>query len=153
MKNNIQDFSLLERLDKVKSKMLKYIMYKKRTEREVRQKFIDVEEDLLDDLIEELKEKGYIDDFQYIERSINEFISLKSLSTKEVIYKLQSKGIDKRILEEYINLNGTILEDYEKKSAMNIYNKKINNMDNKEIKLYLLKKGYKDESIKSILES
>ena len=47
----------IQEFDNIKTKMLKYIMYKKRTEKEVRQKFSSsVDEILLDDVIENLKE-------------------------------------------------------------------------------------------------
>ena len=75
MYNNIEEF------DKVKTKVLKYIMYKKRTEREVLQKFSSsVDQNLLEDVIEHLKEIGYIDDENYIERAVNEFMSINTLS-------------------------------------------------------------------------
>ena len=45
-----------EELDKLKSKVLKYVLYKKRTESEVREKFSDVDEVLLEDVIDFLKE-------------------------------------------------------------------------------------------------
>ena len=52
-----------EELDKVKTKILKYILYKKRTENEVRNKFKnEYTEELLEDVIEYLKEAKYIDD-------------------------------------------------------------------------------------------
>ena len=39
----------IEEFDAVKTKVLKYVLYKKRTEREVRQKFeSSIEEDILD---------------------------------------------------------------------------------------------------------
>ena len=41
-----------EEFDKLKTKMLKYIMYKKRTEREIRQKFSNMDEAMVDDAIE-----------------------------------------------------------------------------------------------------
>ena len=48
----------IEEFDGVKTKVLKYIMYKKRTEKEVRQKFSSsVDENLLDEVIENLKER------------------------------------------------------------------------------------------------
>ena len=65
--------------DEQKSKVLKYILYKKRTENEVRKKFENViDEYMLDDIIEYLKEAKYIDDKQYIERTINNFQILKN---------------------------------------------------------------------------
>ena len=92
----------IEEFDKQKTKILKYIMYKKRTENEIRIKFNTIDEDLLEDSIEYLKEAGYINDKEYIERSVTEFKSLKNMSIKEVIYKLYSKGIKKDTLEDYV---------------------------------------------------
>ena len=40
------------------------------------------------------------------------------------------------------------LYEYEIKSACKIYNKKVNSMNEEEIRMYLLKKGYREESIK-----
>ena len=52
---------LIIEYDKNKTKILKYIMYKKRTEKEIIQKFSNaIEKDMLEDIIEELKENGYI---------------------------------------------------------------------------------------------
>ncbi len=138
-----------EKFDKMKSKVLKYVIYKKRTEQEVRQKFSkELEENILNDIIEELKENSYIDDWNYIERAVNEFINLKSLSIKEIKYKLYSKGVNNGLIEDYISKNIDELYEYEIKSACKIYNKKVNSMDEEEIRMYLLKKGYREESIK-----
>ncbi len=138
-----------EKFDKIKSKVLKYVLYKKRTEQEVRQKFSkEIDENTLDDIIEELKENSYIDDYNYIDRAINEYINLKSLSIKEMKYKLYSKGIEKCKVDQYISEYIDTLEEYEKKSAYKIINKKKDSMVEDEIRGYLLKKGYKEESIK-----
>ncbi|MBR3673757.1 MAG: RecX family transcriptional regulator [Clostridia bacterium] len=139
-----------EKFDKMKSKVLKYVLYKKRTEQEVRQKFAkELEEKILNDIIEELKENSYIDDYNYIERAVNEYTNLKSLSIKEIKYKLYSKGIKSSLIDEYISKNIEDLREYEEKSACKIFNKKIINMEEEEIRNYLLKKGYREESVKA----
>ena len=138
----------IEEFDKEKTKVFKYIIYKKRTKFEIRNKFkCQIEENMLEDIIEYFKEAGYISDMQYIERAINEYMSLKNLSIKEIKYKLYTKGINKSLLDEYIQKNYDTLEEYERKSAENIKIKKQNSMDEQEIKNYLLKKGYKGENI------
>ena len=134
----------LEEFDKAKTKILKYILYKKRTESEVRTKFSNViEENLLEDVIYYLKEAKYIDDKEYIEKIVNNFIALKNLSIVELKYKLKAKGLKKDEIEDYFYQNKEKLEEYEKKSAINIINKKSSTMEKEEIKEYLLKKGYK----------
>ena len=63
----------IEEYDKEKTKVLKYVIYKKRTEREIRTKFKSIiEENMLEDILDELKENGYISDENYIERAVNE---------------------------------------------------------------------------------
>ncbi len=138
----------IEEFDKTKTKILKYIMYKKRTENEIRTKFNTIDEELLEDSIEYLKEAGYINDRNYIERAVAEFKNLKNMSIKEIIYKLYSKGIKKDVLEDYVSEHIDELEEYEKQSAQNIINKKIYNTEKEEIINYLLRKGYKRDNIK-----
>ena len=138
--------------DKLKTKVLKYVLYKKRTEYEIRQKFSDIENDKLEEIIENLKEYGYINDDEYIKRTISEFIALKNLSLKEVKYKLYSKGIEREILENYFSSNMDELKEYEVKSAYNLFIKKNNSMEKQEIIEYLLKKGYNMCNINNALE-
>lgn len=141
-----------EEFDNLKTKMLKYIMYKKRTEKEIRQKFSNCDENLVEDAIEYLKEAGYINDCNYVERAIEEFVNINTLSLKEIKYKLMSKGVNASIIEDYISLHYDRLLEYEAKCAQKIYYKKIASMEKQEIIAFLLKKGYKEESIKAIQE-
>ena len=142
--NNIKE---AEEFDKFKSKVLKYVLYKKRTENEVREKFQDEDQDKLDDVIKILIENNYINDKDYIERSILEYKNLKNLSIKEINYKLLQKGVNKKILDNYIYENREMLLEFEINSAKNIFVKKQKNMELQEIKEYLYKKGYMSESI------
>lgn len=143
----------LEEFDKEKTRVLKYILYKKRSENEVRTKFASsIEENLLEDIIEYLKQAKYIDDKEFIRKTVNNFIVLKNLSIKELKYKLLAKKLDKNDIEDYIYENREELEEYEIKSASNIIYKKSSSLDMDEIKQYLLKKGYKSENIEKAME-
>ena len=147
------DLEYLSKIDKLKTKVLKYIMYKKRTEREIREKFKDENEAILEDVIDNLKELNYISDTDYIKRSIHEFINLKNMSIKEITYKLLSKGINRNDIENYLYENADELDEYEIQSAINIYNNKSSTMEYEDIINYLYKKGFRQESIKRIGES
>lgn len=137
----------IEEYDNLKTKVLKYVLYKKRTEREVRQKFAENTGNLLENVIEYLKQEKYIDDKNYIERSVNEYIALKNLSIKELTYKLYTKGLSKNLIDDYVYENKEKLLEYEIKSATNIINKKSSTMEVDEIKQFLNKKGYMSETI------
>lgn len=143
----------IEEFDKQKTKVLKYVIYKKRSENEIRTKFKNaIEEDLLEDIIEYLKEASYIDDRDYINKTINNFKVLKNLSKFEIRYKLMAKGIKKNDIDDYFYENKEELNEYEIKSASNIIIKKKREMDIDEIKQYLLKKGYNSDNIQEAIE-
>lgn len=147
----MENFEEAEKIDKLRAKMLKYILYKKRTEMEVRQKFCEEDENMVEDAISYFKELKYIDDWNYIERSVQEFMNLKSLSLKEICYKLCQKGVSKNLVEEYFSKHEDKLLEYEINSAKKIWNKKIQNLDENSVKEFLYKKGYKQETIQEIM--
>jgi SOS response regulatory protein OraA/RecX len=142
--NNLKE---AEELDKLKSKVLKYVLYKKRTEAEVREKFVEEDEEKLEEVIEILKENKYINDSDYIERSITEFKNLKSLSIKEINYKLLQKKVSKKILDNYIYEHREELLEFEINSAKKLIIKKLKTMELDKVKEYLYSKGYLSESI------
>ena len=134
----------LEEFDKEKTKVFKYITYKKRTEQEIRNKFRGtMSEDILEDIIEYLKEANYINDYEFIEKQVREYMNLKTMSIKEIKYKLYTKGIDKKLIEKYIDDNYEELKEYEKKCIEKIKSKKAGTMEEQEIEPYLYRKGYK----------
>ncbi len=141
-----------EEFDKLKTKVLKYILYSKRTEKNIRKKFENEDEIILEDVIEYLKEAGYINDSNYIKKAVAEFINLKNLSLKELEYKLRQKGIEKDIIDDYIYNNKETLLEYEINSAKNLIIKKRNTLEDNEIKQYLSNKGYMSETIKIAIE-
>lgn len=141
------DFDKLKEIDALKTKVLKYVLYKKRTENEIREKFSNEDENLLEDVIENLKELNYINDKVYMEKSLQEFIALKSLSIKEVSYKLLQKGIKKSLVDEFICNNKEKMLDYEIQSATKLLRKKLQSMELEEVKNFLYRKGYMSESI------
>lgn len=138
----------IEEYDKFKQKMLKYIMYKKRSESEIRQKFADSDEDMLEDAIEYFKELNYINDDIYVEKCIKEFMALNTLSIKEVSYKLYNKGVNKKVVDNYIYNHKEELLDYEILCATKLVNKKMSvEEDEEKVRDFLFKKGYMSETI------
>lgn len=142
----------IEEFDKQKTKVLKYVLYKKRSEQEIRNKFSsELEEELLDDIINYLKETNYIDDKEYIRKTINNFIILRNLSIKEIKYKLLAKGLNKNDIEDYLEENKEEMQEYEIKSAKNIIDKK-DNLEAEQMIQFLLRKGYNMDNIKKAIE-
>ena len=143
----------IEEYDKEKSKVLRYVLYKKRSKQEIKNKFYNsIEDEMLNEIIDELEENGYINDRNYIERTINEFVALNNLSLKEVRYKLASKGISNDLIEDYINEHAEEMEEYEIKSAKMIIIKKQSTMEEESVIQFLMKKGYKTKNIRQAIE-
>lgn len=136
--------------DKLKTQVLKYVLYKKRSEQEIRKKFLKNAGKMLDNVIQYLKENNYINDKEYIKKSVNEFEKLKNMSIREIQYKLLSKGLNKDDIDDYIYNNKEELLEFETNSARNIFFKKQNTMEKEEILLFLRKKGYLDDTIKIV---
>ena len=142
--NNLEE---AEKIEKLRSRMLKYILYKKRTEAEVRLKFSEEDENMVEDAIEYFKEQKYLNDYDYIDRAIKEFMALKHLSIKEIVYKITQKGVDKKIVDDYICKNKEPMLEYEISSAKAIILKKNKTAEMADIKNFLYQKGYMSETI------
>ena len=133
----------LKEFDEQKTKVFKYITYKKRTEQEVRNKFRgQIKEEMLEDIIEYLKEAHYLDDYEFIEKQVREYMNLKTMSIKEIKYKLATKGLDRKLIEEYIDNNYEELKQYEDRCIEKVKAKKAG-VTEEEILQYLYRKGYK----------
>ena len=77
-------------------------------------------------------------------------MNLNNLSLKEIKYKLQTKGINSDDIDDYVSNNSETLNEYEINSAKNIIIKK-NTMEEQQLIQFLLKKGYKIDSIKEAI--
>lgn len=138
------NFEKLKEFDEQKTKVFKYITYKKRTEQEVRNKFRgQINEDMLEEIIDYLKEAHYLDDYEFIEKQVREYMNLKTMSITEIKYKLATKGLDRKLIEKYIDNNYEQLKEYEQRCIEKIKAKKAGTMEKQEIQQYLYKKGYK----------
>ena len=138
--SNKIDLEKFKKFDEEKTRVFKYITYKKRTEQEVRNKFrAQIEEKMLDEIIDYLKEAKYLDDYDFIERQVREYMNLKTMSITEIKYKLATKGIDRKLIEKYIEQNYDELQEYERKCIEKIKSKKAGTMEEQELQQY----GYK----------
>ena len=141
----------VEEFDENKTKVMSYVLYKKRTEYEVRKKFCStIEENMLDDIIEYIKEAGYINDTEYVKKLFNEYMNLKSMSIREIKNKIYAKGVYVDYIEDYISENREMLDEYELNSARKLYEKKIKLSEPKKVKVYLLNKGFTQDVLDKI---
>ena len=139
----------------VDDKLMKYVIFKRRTEKEVRQKCqkLQYTEEYIEEIIEYLTENNYINDKTYVDKYIQNAIRLKSSSIYELKIDLLRRGVSEDYVEEYLSRNIMELEEYEQKSAIKLAKKKIDNSGIEKIKKYLLSKGYKYDSISLAIDN
>lgn len=147
------------RYDSFKTRVLKYVLYKPRTEKEIRRKFSKFEDaDIyLERTIEDLKLFEYIDDTKYAKMYIEDVLILKRLSIFEISMKLREKGINSQTIYNEITEKNEQLKQYEINNIIKILEEKdymYYNENTEEdykqrskILAYLYRKGYKQENI------
>ena len=134
-------------------KLVSYVLYKKRTISEVREKCknLGLTEEDINEIIEYLIENGYLDDEKYVMKYILEVIKLKKKSRQEIKIDLIRRGINEQLIEKYLTEE---LRIFEIKCAKELAIKKYKSCkDILKVKKYLMSKGYAREAINIAVDS
>lgn len=128
-----------------KTNAVKYIMYKPRTQYEVKNKLLklDYNEELIEEVINELLLLEYLNDNLYAEKFIKNSQNVKPMSKNMIKYKLKEKGISDDIIQKA--LQESDVDEVE--LARNLFLKKTKGktLDEKELnkaKAFLARKGF-----------
>lgn len=128
-----------------KTNAVKYIMYKPRTQYEIRNKLLKLEydEELIEEVINELLLLEYLNDNLYAEKFIKNSQNVKPMSKNMIKYKLKEKGISDDIIQSALRE----IDIDEIELARNLFLKKTKgkSLDEKElnkVKGYLARKGF-----------
>ena len=139
----------------IDDKLMRYVVFKKRTEMEIRQKCkrLEYNEEYIEEIIQYLSENEYIDDVKYGEKYINNILKLKKSSIFEMKMDLLRRGIKENYIDDYIASHQEELEKFEKDSAKQIVRKKMQTAEIEKIKRYLKGKGYSYSSISEAIDN
>lgn len=138
----------------VDDKLMMYVLYKKRTENEVRRKcsLLKFDRDYTDEVIEYLKEADYINDKRYVTKYINDIKKLKHMSANQIRNDLIKRGIDSYLAEDIASSEE--INDFEFESALYFLNKKLRAGEELEkVKKYLLNKGYSYSNVTKAIDN
>jgi len=142
--------------EKLREKVFFYVTYQRRTEGEVRRNFLplfkknNIPREVYNELIVELKEKGYINDAEFVKRRFVSLVNFTQYSIKEMEYKILQKGVDKGLVSECKESLWDLLCEHEIKMVKLLYEKKIKEKSDEEVKAYLIKRGFLEESISKL---
>lgn len=139
------------RYDNFKSRIVRNLLLRLKTEKEVRDKYsrYDDSDLYLERAIEEIKEYGYIDDEKYARLYIQDAIILeKRNSIFELKQKLIQKGVSSNYIYQAISENEEDLNELEQKVIKKIlYNKRKKEED--KVISYLYRKGFNTRNIQN----
>lgn len=164
----MQDSKVEEIFEKVYFKILNFISYNLRSEKEVSDRLTKYlsryrissseKNDLSVKLTSKLEESGYLDDlnfaFSYI-KSVSD--SKKPISKRKIIHFLMKKGVPRDIISDALN---SLPADFSRSNAVKDAEKKLRLLGNidefsKKRKLYdyLFRKGYDSGTISSVVDT
>lgn len=151
----------MDDFQKVYNNSLKFLSYRFRSEKEVRDHFkiknrrskINTDETVIEKVIEKLKEQNFINDKEFAKEWIESRIRFKPRSLNLIKLELRKKGIDQELLD---NLKFTV-DDSE--NAKKLIEKKLGRFKNlpkekiyQKLGRYLASKGFGWEIIKSVID-
>jgi len=154
-------FSLLieqNKLFHIKQKAFRLLGRRQHSASELKRKLWnkDYKQKLIDEVIEDLKKNGYLDDKEFIRAFVAEKSKTKNWSTKKIKSELFKRGVASKLIDE--TLNERLKED-DFENAMKLAKKKYEvllkrNLEPKELRnklsTYLFSKGFDYELIKEI---
>ena len=117
----------------------------------------DYEQKLIDEVIEDFKKNGYLNDKEFIRAFVAEKSKTKNWSIKRIKGELIKRGVASKLIDEVLN-DRPKEEDYE--SAMKLAKKKYGvllkrNLESKEVRnklsAYLFSKGFDYELINDVI--
>lgn len=151
---------LLHNKLKIKDTALKFILRRSHSEQELRNKLIKkgYQKKLIEDVIEELKSKNYINDYEFSKQYVEERFHKKRVGIYKIRSELIHKGVDRKIVDDIlVNYDFTSTLDF----ALELARKKINtakykNLDKRKLKQklfsFLSLRGFQSDIIKDVLD-
>ena len=128
--------------EEAKERAVRYLVLALRTQREVENKLrkLKVNDEIIFQVVEYLKDIGYIDDLKYVDAYLRQCKSIPKYSVYEIKMKLLQKGIDKELLQKKLSKFNS--KNYEKKLVEKLLNGKLKNMEPIKQKAYLYRRGF-----------
>lgn len=140
---------------KAQDTAVRYIGYKMRTEREVRQKLSEYPAEITDRVIAFLEKYGYIDDKAYCGKYIKETVGLRPKGKFLIKQELKARGLPEDTIDEALN-EADIDEQSDAEELLMKRYEDFAGMDQKELSRvygYLGRKGYSYGVIKAAVAS
>lgn len=154
--SEIDDLLNKDQIESAFQKSLRFIAYKPRTQFDVKKKLNEggYSEQVIDQILEKLIEKGYLNDQQYAENWIESKSLNKPRSKKLISLELRKKKIDQEIIEEVVDHMHS--DEELAYRAAERYFKRLSNFEadifKRRLTGFLIRRGFSYSTVKPIVE-
>ncbi|KAA3595582.1 MAG: hypothetical protein DWQ06_17005 [Calditrichaeota bacterium] len=152
----IEEILLCEELQKARGKAFGLVARKFFSELEIRKKLQKFREEVVDDVVGELKTLNYLDDKELAKRMIHDLSILRGVGKIKIRYELRRKGIKELVFEDL--LDEMIEEKSQFEAAKKLLLKKlqtikeVNYQSKGKIWRFLQSKGFENDVISEVFE-
>lgn len=146
----VSDLSALSKDEKVFAKVINFISYRPRSEREVMDRLYQYlgpdEKEAKEALVKKLQKLGYLNDLEFARWFAQSRRANRPRSIRQLASELYAKGIGKEVISQVLGEEGDDREAIEKLIA------KKSNLEPDKLAAYLARKGFSWEIIKEELD-
>lgn len=145
--------------EKLYNAALRFLSYRPRSEQEIRNKLKEkrVEQEIIDKVVQKLKDKKFINDEEFAKAWIESRLRFKPRSLRLIKLELKRKGIDPETINEMMNDKGLTINDLEQ--AKKLVEKKMARIKGlsrgkiyEKLGRYLASKGFNWDTIKHSID-
>ena len=155
----------MDYFEKFYNKALKFLSYRPRSEKEVRNKLkiksekLKIEDStaIIDRVIQKLKEYKFLDDVEFAKKWIESRLRFRPRSLRLIKIELKRKGIDPETIDKMINDEGLMINDLE--NAKKLIQKKLERFKSsskeeiyQKLGRFLASKGFDWDTIKKSID-
>ncbi|MDK2798414.1 MAG: regulatory protein [Clostridiales bacterium] len=156
-KQEIENIRQICNYSKAKILAIKFIVFKKRTEYEVKTKLekLGFDHSVIEKVLDYLKQSGYVNDAVYTKKYIKDALTLKKWGIYRIRYELQMKGIDEGTIQheltkiEFDEKQNQILKALVEKKLSSVRN--LDERSLNKIKNYCIRKGYDLNAVNKVI--
>lgn len=151
----LNNILLKEEQIKANNVALRYLGYRMRAEKEIRDRLYkdDFDEDIIDNSIDYLQKNGLIDDYEFAKAFTLDKININKYGPQRIRYDLYQKGIDRDIIDKVLSKDDNeyerCLEAGEKKIYS--YRKDDNQSKYRKLSAFLQRRGFSYAVIRDVL--
>lgn len=156
--NLIQEITSEEQLQKVYNKAIRYLSYRMRSEKELRQYIQrqEIAEHHTEEIIDRLKQNRFLDDLDFAEMFVRSRINTSNKGPHFIEKELQEKGIHPSKIKIAL---GQYTEETEREKALKLIQKRLNRSSKHSFqrqldqsRAALIRNGYSSDVIREVIE-